>query len=115
MPRFHRKKITKDAAGIKHGFRSGLEKKIISDLEELGIVQAFDRKIHVPNLTKNEIANVLKNYDCDNKEREQIANLVQNSPIKQLCFLIDRALQKNPVLQYEFLISEINGIIELFT
>ena len=77
-----------------------------SDLEELGIVQAFDRKIHVPNLTKNEIANVLKNYDCDNKEREQIANLVQNSPIKQLCFLIDRAIQKNPTLMYENFASE---------
>jgi vesicle-fusing ATPase len=77
-----------------------------SDLEELGIVQAFDRKIHVPNLTKNEIANVLKNYDCDNKEREQIANLIQNSPIKQLCFLIDRAMQKNPTLMYENFASE---------
>ena len=30
-------------------------------LEELGLVQAFDRKIHIPNLTKNEILNVLKN------------------------------------------------------
>ena len=77
-----------------------------SDLEELGIVQAFDRKIHIPNLTKNEISNVLKNYNCDNKEREQIANLVQNSPIKQLCFLIDRAMQKNPTLTYENFASE---------
>ena len=33
MPRFRRKKITKDAAGIKHGFRSGLEEKIIKQLE----------------------------------------------------------------------------------
>ncbi len=77
-----------------------------SQLEELGIVEAFDRKIHVPNLTKTEILNVLKNYECDNKEREQIANLVQNSPIKQLCFLIDRAMQKNPTLKYENFASE---------
>jgi vesicle-fusing ATPase len=75
-------------------------------LEELGLVQAFDRKIHIPNLTKNEILNVLKNYECQNEEREKIANLVQNSPIKQLCFLIDRALQKNPVLMYENFASE---------
>ena len=77
-----------------------------SQLEELGIVEAFDRKIHVANLTKTEILNVLKNYECDNKEREQIANLVQNSPIKQLCFLIDRAMQKNPTLKYENFASE---------
>ena len=75
-------------------------------LEELGLVQAFDRKIQIPNLTKNEILNVLKNYECQNEEREKIANLVQNSPIKQLCFLIDRALQKNPVLMYENFASE---------
>ena len=75
-------------------------------LEELGLVQAFDRKIQIPNLTKNEIINVLKNYECQNEEREKIANLVQNSPIKQLCFLIDRALQKNPVLMYENFASE---------
>ena len=75
-------------------------------LEELGLVQAFDRKIHIPNLTKNEILNVLKNYEGQNEEREKIANLVQNSPIKQLCFLIDRALQKNPVLMYENFASE---------
>jgi vesicle-fusing ATPase len=75
-------------------------------LEELGLVQAFDRKIHIPNLTKNEILNVLKNYECKSEDREKIANLVQNSPIKQLCFLIDRALQKNPVLMYENFASE---------
>ena len=77
-----------------------------SELEDLGIIDAFDRKIHVPNLSKNEILNVLKNYDCDNNEREKISNLVQNSPIKQLCFLIDRAMQKNPTLMYENFASE---------
>ena len=35
-----------------------------AELEELGLIEAFDRKIHVPNLTKNEILNVLKNYEC---------------------------------------------------
>ena len=77
-----------------------------SQLEELGLVESFDRRIQVPNLTKNEILNVLKNYDCNPEEREKIANLVQNSPIKQLCFLIDRAMQKNPVLMYENFASE---------
>ena len=78
----------------------------VTEMEELGLVEAFDRRIHIPNLTKNEILNVLKNYECQNEEREKIANLVQNTPIKQLCFLIDRALQKNPVLMYENFASE---------
>ncbi len=77
-----------------------------AQLEELGLVEAFDRRIQIPNLTKKEILNVLKNYECQNEEREKIANLVQNTPIKQLCFLIDRALQKNPVLMYENFASE---------
>ena len=72
-----------------------------SQLEDLDIVQDFDRRIQIPNLTKKEILNVLKNYQCHEEDREKIANLVQNLPIKQLCFLIDRALQKNPVLQYK--------------
>ena len=72
-----------------------------SQLEDLDIVQDFDRRIKIPNLTKTEILNVLKNYQCQEEDREKIANLVQNLPIKQLCFLIDRALQKNPVLQYK--------------
>lgn len=37
MPRFKRKKITKDAAGKKHGFRSGLEEQFIKTLEEVNI------------------------------------------------------------------------------
>ena len=77
-----------------------------SQLEDLDIVQDFDRRIHIPNLTKSEILNVLKNYQCHEEDREKIANLVQNLPIKQLCFLIDRALQKNPVLQYKAFADE---------
>jgi len=77
-----------------------------SQLEELGLVESFDRRISIPNLSRNEILNVLKNYDCQPEERDKIANLVQNSTIKQLCFLIDRALQKNPVLKYENFASE---------
>ena len=42
MPRFHRKKITKDAAGIKHGFRSGLEERIIKQLEEYDIKPNYE-------------------------------------------------------------------------
>ena len=77
-----------------------------SQLEDLDIVQDFDRRIKIPNLTKTEILNVLKNYQCHEEDREKIANLVQNLPIKQLCFLIDRALQKNPVLQYKAFADE---------
>ena len=77
-----------------------------SQMEDLGLVECFDRRIHIPNLTKNEIINVLGNYQCKEEDKEKIANLVQNVPIKQLCFLIDRALQKNPVLHYEHFASE---------
>ena len=77
-----------------------------SQMEDLGLVECFDRRIQIPNLTKKEIFNVLKNYQCKEDDREKIANLVQNLPIKQLCFLIDRALQKNHVLQYENFASE---------
>ena len=77
-----------------------------SQMEDLGLVECFDRRIQIPNLTKKEILNVLKNYQCKEDDREKIANLVQNLPIKQLCFLIDRALQKNHVLQYENFASE---------
>ena len=42
MPRFRRKKITKDAAGIKHGFRSGLEERIIKQLEEYDIKPNYE-------------------------------------------------------------------------
>lgn len=77
-----------------------------SQLEDLGVVSAFDRVIHVPNLKKEEILNVLNNYECDPDEKEKIANLVQNSPIKQLLFLIDRAMQKSKKLLYENFASE---------
>ena len=42
MTRFKRKRITKDAAGIKHGFRSGLEEKIIQQLEEYDIKPNYE-------------------------------------------------------------------------
>lgn len=42
MVRFHRKKITKDAAGIKHGYRSGLEKKFQDELNDLGIEPNYE-------------------------------------------------------------------------
>ena len=75
-------------------------------LAELGLVACFDRVIHVPNLNKGEIYNVLGNYDCEEKEKEKIANLVQSTPIKNLLFLIDRAMQKSPKLVYENFASE---------
>lgn len=42
MVRFHRKKITKNAAGIKHGYRSGLEKTIQLELEGLDIEPNYE-------------------------------------------------------------------------
>ena len=78
-----------------------------NQLDDLGIIAAFDKVIHVPNLSKSEILGVLNNYDCPNEEKEKIANLVQNTTIRQLCFLIDRALQKGDnKLLYENFASE---------
>lgn len=42
MVRFHRKKITTDANGIKHGYRSGLEKKILLDVEDQGLEPNYE-------------------------------------------------------------------------
>lgn len=42
MVRFIRRKITTDEAGIKHGFRSGLEKDMIRELEDLGIEPKYE-------------------------------------------------------------------------
>lgn len=42
MVRFHRKKITKNAAGIKHGYRSGLEKSIQIELENMGVEPNYE-------------------------------------------------------------------------
>ncbi len=78
----------------------------LPNLEELGIVESFERVIHIPNLNKNEILTVLQSYNCEPQEAEKIANLVQNTTIKQLCFLIDRALQKNKSLSYEYFANE---------
>lgn len=44
MTKFHRKKITVDAAGKKHGFRSGLEDKFIQELEEYGLDSNYEAK-----------------------------------------------------------------------
>lgn len=44
MPRFKRKKITKDAAGKKHGFRSGLEEQMIEELEGYNIEPNYEAK-----------------------------------------------------------------------
>ena len=44
MPRFKRKKITVDAAGKKHGFRSGLENDFMVALEEYGLEPNYESK-----------------------------------------------------------------------
>ena len=73
----------------------------VGPMEDLGLVECFDRRIEIPNLSKNEIINILNSYKCEKKDVEKIANLVQNLPIKYLCYLIDRALQRNTNLIYE--------------
>lgn len=42
MPRFKRQKITVDANGIKHGYRSGLEDTMLRQLEDLGITPNYE-------------------------------------------------------------------------
>ena len=45
MVRFHRKKISTDAAGKKHGWRSGLEKRIQEDLKDLGVEDNYEGRV----------------------------------------------------------------------
>ena len=42
MPRFNSKKIKVDKNGIKHGYRSGLEKSILADVENSGIEPNYE-------------------------------------------------------------------------
>lgn len=42
MRKFHRTKITTDANGIKHGYRSGLERKIQSAIEEMDLEPNYE-------------------------------------------------------------------------
>lgn len=42
--KFKRQKITKDAAGIKHGFRSGLEQTFIEELEGYNISPNYESR-----------------------------------------------------------------------
>ena len=44
MVRFRRQKITKDEAGIKHGFRSGLEERFIQELEKVGLKPNYESR-----------------------------------------------------------------------
>lgn len=45
MVRFNRKKISTDAAGRKHGWRSGLEKRIQEDLKGLGLEDNYEGRV----------------------------------------------------------------------
>lgn len=44
MVKFQRKRITVDEAGRKHGFRSGLEKNFIKELEGYGIDPSYESR-----------------------------------------------------------------------
>ena len=79
-----------------------------SEMEELGIIDCFDKVIHLPNLNKNEIIQILSNYKCSNIEREKIASFLKEIPIKRLCNIIDNVLQKESTLTFKSFSDEYN-------
>jgi len=70
-------------------------------MENFGIIDAFDKVIHIPNLNKNEITKFLSEYNCPNDEIEKIISFVKEIPIKKLLNLIDNALQENNSLTFQ--------------
>jgi len=67
---------------------------IADRLEDLELVSAFNVRINVPTLQNaEEILNVLQNYPGKISEKEKVAALVNNIPIKQLLLMVDMTLQ----------------------
>lgn len=70
-------------------------------MENYGIIDAFDKVIHIRNLNKNEITKILSEYNCPNDEIEKIISFVKEIPIKKLPNLIDNVLQENNSLTFQ--------------
>ena len=70
-------------------------------MENFGIIDAFDKVIHIPNLNKIEITKILSDYNSPNVEIEKIISFVKEIPIKKLLNLIDNALQENNSLTFQ--------------
>ena len=77
-------------------------------MEELGIIDCFDKVIHLPNLNKNEIIQILSNNKCSSIEKEKIASFLKEIPIKRLCNIIDNVLQKESTLTFKSFNDEYN-------
>ena len=71
------------------------------EMENFGIIDAFDKVIHIPNLNKSEITKILSDYNSPNVEIEKIISFVKEIPIKKLLNLIDNALQENNSLTFQ--------------
>ena len=71
------------------------------EMENLGIIDAFDQVIHIPNLSKNEMAKILNGYNCPNVEREKIVSFINEISIKKLLNIIDNTLQKDCSINFQ--------------
>jgi vesicle-fusing ATPase len=59
-------------------------------LEDLELTSSFDIRIEIPTISdKEEIMNVLNNFDGKQSDKESIAKLISNIPIKKLILMLD--------------------------
>ena len=70
------------------------------EMENLGLIDVFDKVIHIPNLTKNEITRILNEQKCPDDEIEKINSFIKNIPIKKLLNIIENTLLKDRSLTF---------------
>ena len=114
MPRFKRKKITVDQAGRKHGFRSGLEEKIIQQLKDAGLEPNYEgikfdyrsRERAIAEVfrttTNPEVKQVLRfAMELQNQYRSEAMNLYTTlSKVNDQLELLSRSTQNNLIDVY---------------
>ena len=75
-------------------------------LEDLEITNSFNVRITLNNLKKEDVMNVLNNYEGNNSDKEKITSLVGEVPIKQLLLMLEMSKQlSGGSLTYEAFIT----------
>jgi vesicle-fusing ATPase len=62
-------------------------------LEDLELTNAFNVRITINNLKKEDVMNVLNNYEGNHSDKEKITSLVGEVPIKQLLLMLEMSKQ----------------------
>ena len=88
---------------------------IASRLDDLELISSFNVRINTPSLSsKEEIFNVLSNFEGKDNDKSNIANLVSHIPIKVLLLMLDMTKQlsggvityENFTVAYEYFINK---------